>query len=379
YTLSDMYPYSSRSLMPGTGKEVNYIRNSVKVVIDAYIGNVDFYTLDESDPVLNTYKSIFPGLFKPFSEMSEELKKHIRYPKNLFSIQVDAYLKYHMEDTQVFYNQEDLWQLPNEIYGDIRLEMEPYYIIIKLPDEDKEEFFLLLPMTPSRKDNMIGWLAARCDLPDYGNLIVYKLPKDKLVYGPMQIEARVNQQTEISREFSLWDQRGSRVVRGNMLAIPVEDSFIYIEPVYLEAKQDTPEKASPMQQSPRGAFSKPQAGTQGGTLASREKPAISSASLPELKRIIAASGNKVVMHEKLDGALKAILGDDLPEITAAYETSDQIKSGAPLTEIAGKALEHYRRAKEYLKEDNWAGYGMELNELEKILAVLQEKTASKDQ
>jgi uncharacterized membrane protein (UPF0182 family) len=378
YTTSDMYPYSSRSFMPGTRNEVNYIRNSVKVIIDAYNGIVDFYSLDDSDPVLNTYKSIFPGFFKPFSEMSEDLKRHVRYPKDLFSIQVNAYLKYHMEDVQVFYNQEDLWQVPNELYGDARIEMEPYYIIIKLPDEAHEEFFLLLPMTPSRKDNMIGWLAARCDQSDYGNLIVYKLPKDKLVYGPMQIEARVNQQTEISREFSLWDQRGSRVVRGNMLAIPVEDSFIYIEPVYLEAKQEAPDKTAQVQQQPREMFVKPQAGTQGRAISSSGKPAISSASLPELKRIIAASGNRVIMHEKLEGALRAILGSDFAaeEPSAPESIQPQTEQVKGLGEIGKKALIHYRKAKEYLREDNWAGYGRELNELEKILTALEEKEAS---
>ena len=186
-------------------------------------------------------RSIFPDLFKPFKEMPADLKKHIRYPKDLFKIQVGTYTKYHMEDVQVFYNQEDLWQIPDELYGDSRQEMEPYYIIIKLPEEEKEEFLLMIPFTPSKKDNMIGWLAARSDLPNYGNLLVYKLPKEKLVYGPMQIEARVDQQTDISRELSLWGQRGSRVIRGNLLAIPISDTFIYVEPVYLEAKQEESE------------------------------------------------------------------------------------------------------------------------------------------
>ncbi|MGD9150958.1 MAG: UPF0182 family protein, partial [Desulfobacterales bacterium] len=156
-----------------------------------------------------------------------------------------------MEDVQVFYNQEDLWQIPDELYGDSRQEMEPYYIILKLPEEEKEEFLLMTPFTPSKKDNMIGWLAARSDLPNYGNLLVYKLPKEKLVYGPMQIEARVDQQTEISRELSLWGQRGSRVIRGNLLAIPLSDSFIYVEPVYLEAKQEESESSPPRSISER--------------------------------------------------------------------------------------------------------------------------------
>jgi uncharacterized membrane protein (UPF0182 family) len=228
YTTSDMYPYSRRSYGPFKNRGLNYIRNSVKVTIDAYNGDVTFYVIDEEDPIVKTYSGIFPDLFKPFSEMPADLKKHIRYPKDLFEIQVGTYTKYHMEDVQVFYNQEDLWQTPDELYADSRQVMEPYYIIIKLPGEKKEEFFLMSPFTPSKKDNMIGWLAARCDPPDYGNLLVYKLPKDKLVYGPMQIEARVDQQTEISRELSLWSQRGSRVIRGNLLAIPIGDTFIYV-------------------------------------------------------------------------------------------------------------------------------------------------------
>ncbi|MBW1676454.1 MAG: UPF0182 family protein [Deltaproteobacteria bacterium] len=216
YTTSDMYPYSRRSYGHFRNKGLNYIRNSVKVTIDAYNGDVAFYIIDEKDPIVKTYSSIFPDLFKPFNEMPADLKKHIRYPRDLFEIQVDTYTKYHMEDVQVFYNQEDLWQIPDELYGDSRQEMEPYYIIMKLPEEEKEEFLLMLPFTPSRKDNMIGWLAARSDLPNYGSLLVYKLPKEKLVYGPMQIEARVDQQTDISRELSLWGQRGSRVIRGNL-------------------------------------------------------------------------------------------------------------------------------------------------------------------
>ena len=238
YTTSDMYPYSRRSQGPFKKRRLNYIRNSVKVTVDAYNGDVAFYMIDEKDPIVKTYARIFPDLFKPFKEMPADLKKHIRYPKDLFKIQVETYTKYHMEDVQVFYNQEDLWQIPDELYGERRQKMEPYYIIIKLPEEQKEEFLLMTPFTPSKKDNMIGWLAARSDLPDYGNLLVYKLPKEKLVYGPMQIEARVDQQTEISRELSLWGQRGSRVIRGNLLAIPVSDTFIYVEPVYLEAIQE---------------------------------------------------------------------------------------------------------------------------------------------
>jgi uncharacterized membrane protein (UPF0182 family) len=358
YTTSDMYPYSRRSYGRFANKGVNYIRNSVKVTIDAYNGDVVFYIIDEKDPIVKTYAAIFPDLFRPFSEMPADLKKHIRYPKDLFKIQVGTYTKYHMEDVQVFYNQEDLWQIPDEMYGDSRQEMEPYYIIIKLPEGEKEEFLLMLPFTPSKKDNMIGWLAARCDLPGYGNLLVYKLPKEKLVYGPMQIEARVDQQTEISRELSLWGQRGSRVIRGNLLAIPLGDTFIYVEPVYLEAKQEESE-TSPAGSPQAGGFGRPR--RRGGPGPSQRAKA---ASLPELKRVIVAFGNRLVMEEDLDRALSRVLGGEIftkpvvpPSVAETMESSN----------LGVLALEHYNKAKAYLRRGNWAAYGRELENLEKIL------------
>jgi uncharacterized protein len=364
YTTSNMYPYSRRSYEKFNRKGINYIRNSVKVTVDAYNGEVKFYLIDEKDPIAGTYKKIFPDLFSPFEEMPGDLKKHIRYPKDLFEIQAATYTTYHMQNAQVFYNQEDLWQIPDELYGDSRQVMKPYYIIIKLPEEDKEEFLLMLPFTPSKKDNMIGWLAARCDLPDYGNLLVYKLPKDKLVYGPMQIEARVDQQTEISRELSLWGQRGSRVIRGNLLAIPVAGSFVYVEPIYLEAKQE--EAAAPSQQGQRGLFGRPQGG---------QAPAVSrgdrsrNAALPELKRVIVSIGNRVTMETNLERALYAVLGE---EVTQA--ASRKALPSAPGTlgrdGLAALALKHYARAKEFIRSGNWAEYGRELEKLEEILKKL---------
>ncbi|NIN63067.1 MAG: UPF0182 family protein, partial [Gammaproteobacteria bacterium] len=351
YTTSDMYPYSSRSYGRLGNKGVNYIRNSVKITIDAYNGDVVFYMIDEKDPIVKTYSTIFPDLFIPFSEMPVDLKRHIRYPKDLFKIQVGTYTKYHMKDVQVFYNLEDLWQIPDEMYGDGRQEMEPYYIIIKLPEGDKEEFLLMLPFTPSKKDNMIGWLAARSDLPNYGNLLVYKLPKEKLVYGPMQIEARVDQQTEISRELSLWGQRGSRVIRGNLLAIPISDTFIYVEPVYLEAKQEESEmsRTGPPQ---TGVFGKPR--RRGGPGAS---PGTGAASIPELKRVIVAFGNRLVMEENLDRALRSVIGGEIvtkPLPGPAMPTTNDVSG------LGALALEHYNKAKDYLRQGNWAAYGREL-------------------
>ena len=369
YTTSDMYPYSRR-YKHFKNKRLNYIRNSVKVTIDAYNGDVSFYIIDESDPIVKTYSKIFPDLFKPFNEMAADLRRHIRYPKDLFKIQVGTYKTYHMEDVQVFYNQEDLWQVPDELYGDSRQEMEPYYIIIKLPEEDKEEFLLMLPFTPSKKDNMIGWLAARSDLPNYGKLLIYKLPKEKLVFGPMQIEARVDQQTDISRELSLWGQRGSRVIRGNLLAIPIGDTFIYVEPVYLEAKQEEAEVSATGPAQPRG-FGKSQRKQAPGSPALDKSRA---ASLPELKRVIVAFGNRITMEENLDKALSSVLE---PEIFPKEVASPAIPETLDINNLAGLALEHYNRAKDYLRQGNWAEYGKELEHLEKILKDITRITKEK--
>jgi uncharacterized membrane protein (UPF0182 family) len=366
YTTSNMYPYSSRSRGHFNKKAINYIRNSVKVVIDAYNGDIQFYLMDDKDPIAKTYATIFPDLFKSFEEMPDDLKRHIRYPKDLLKIQADTYRTYHMQDAQVFYNQEDLWQIPDELYGDTRQEMEPYYIIIKLPEGEKEEFLLMLPFTPSKKDNMIGWLAARSDLPHYGNLLVYKLPKDKLVYGPMQIEARVDQQTEISRELSLWGQRGSRVIRGNLLAIPVADTFIYVEPVYLEARQEEEEKPAQQSQGLR-KFSKRQKGQ--SSFAGRNDD-LKAASLPELKRVIAGFSDRIVMGRNLDEALRKVLEIERLPVISRESFKPEIP---PSDNLAAQALEHYERAKQYLRQGNWAGYGKELESLEGILKRLSEE------
>ena len=360
YTTSNMYPYSIRTYGWFKNKSLNYIRNSVKITIDAYNGDVIFYIIDEKDPIIQTYASIFPDLFRPFDEMPADLKKHVRYPRDLFDIQATTYTRYHMEDTQVFYNQEDLWQIPDELYGDRRQEIKPYYIIIKLPEEEREEFLLMVPFTPSRKDNMIGWLAARSDLTHYGNMLVYKLPKDKLVYGPMQVEARIDQQTEISRELSLWGQRGSRVIRGNLLAIPIGNAFINVEPIYLEAKQEESElqTAPPPQQ--RGL------GQTGGKSNRAAEPQDKSrtAALPELKRVVVAFSSKVVMEESLDKALSLLFGE---QIVSKSMKTPSIPQTQGISSLGALALEHYTRAKNYIHQGNWAEYGKELEKLESVL------------
>ena len=369
YTASNMYPYSKRSKTPFRKKELNYIRNSVKVIIDAYDGHVTYYMIDAKDPILKTYSKVYPALFKPLDEMPADLKKHLRYPNDLFEIQVQTYAQYHMQDVQVFYNQEDLWEPPDEIYGENRQMMKPYYIIIKLPDEDKEEFLLMLPYTPSKKDNMIAWLAARSDLPHYGKLLVYKLSKEKLVYGPMQIEARIDQQTDISRELSLWGQRGSRVIRGNLLAIPVSDSFIYVEPIYLEAELE-PQREAQAAPPPKGGQSQKQPSTR-----SARQGITTTAALPELKRVIVVLGNRVAMEKTLDQALSRVLGG---EIIEKDDVSFKVPESGEISDIGEQALKYYNNAKDYLRQGDWAGYGRELEKLEGILKQLSKKPMEKE-
>lgn len=268
YTISDRYPYSD----PGK-HQFNYIRNSVKVVIDAYNGDVDFYVADPKDPIINSWQKVFPGLFKPIDAMPEALRKHIRYPEDLFSVQSERLLTYHMIDPQVFYNREDQWQIPNEIYGNKSQPVKPYYLIMKLPTEKAEEFVLLHPFTPTKRNNLIAWLAARSDGKNYGKLLLYRFPKQELVYGTEQIEARINQDPVISQQISLWNREGSRAIQGNLLVIPIERSLLYVEPLYLEAERN---------------------------------------SLPTLVRVIVAYENKIVMAETLEQALQTIFGENKP-------------------------------------------------------------------
>jgi len=325
YTTSEYFP----SAQPAPGIRLNYIRNSVKAVIDAYNGTVDFHLMDPADPIAATYQRIFPGLFKPFVVMPPDLQKHIRYPEDLFLIQAQLYQTYHMQAADVFYNREDLWQFPRQPAHDGGVvPMAPYYIVMRLPGETQAEFFIMIPMVPSRRDNMIAWLAARCDAPDYGKLIVYEFPKEKLVYGPFQIEARIHQNTEISQQISLWNQMGSRVIRGNLLVIPIENSILYVSPLYLRAEQGH---------------------------------------LPELKRVIAAYGEHVVMKETLGEALAALFRED-GAATATEGTTGSSGAGAAAKK-AQDALERYNRAMEQLRSGDWAGFG---NEMDAMRGVLQE-------
>ncbi len=362
YTISDMYPYSTRS-----GRmRINYIRNSVKVVVDAYNGTVTFYQVDTEDPLIRSYGEMFPGLFQPMSAMPEDLKAHVRYPIDLFFRQAVMYRNYHMEDVNVFFNQEDLWEVPNEIYSDQAQPMLPYYIIVKLPGEDREEFLLMVPFTPAKRDNMIAWLAARSDGENYGHLLVYKLPKDKLIYGPMQIEARVDQQPEISSQLTLWGQRGSEVIRGNLLAIPVERSFIYVEPIYLQARQE-PEQQGYGQEE----------GIPGGQPPPRRQQERSSA-IPELKQVIVAFGGRVVMRKTFDEALTVLFGGGSGIAMAASEeetpaSSVALQTGRSAAELAAKADAHYSRVRSAFQQWDWEQAGKEMKALEETIRALKEE------
>lgn len=330
YTITDRFPYSEPT--PGLG---NYIRNSLKAVVDAYDGSVQLYVSDDQDPLIKTYAAIFPGVFKKIEEMPADLRGHVRYPPGMLAVQARMYRAYHMQDPQVFYNKEDLWSIPVSHGPGNDREMEPYYTIMKLPEEAKEEFILLLPFTPSRKDNMSAWMAARCDAPNYGKVIVYLFPKDRLVYGPRQIEARIDQDTEISRQLSLWNQRGSQVIRGSLLAIPIEKSILYVESLYLAAEKGQ---------------------------------------LPELKRVIVANGNAIAMEENLELALQRIFGGELMrERDIRKAAAGAADMGKTDRQLALEALSHYRRAQEYLRQGNWGAYGDELRRMDDILRSIERK------
>ncbi len=320
YTVSDHFPYSSPHAT-ASDDGLNYIRNSVKVVIDMYNGTVRFYVMDPADPVLAVYRRAFPGVFQDLSALSSDLKEHLRYPEDLFSIQADQYRTFHMTDPQVFYNREDLWVLPNESYAGKVAAMKPYYILMKLPGSDRLEYQIMTPFTPQKRDNMISWMTARCDSPDYGKMLFYQLPKEKLIYGPMQIEAMIDQNTTISQQLSLWDQKGSRVIRGNLIAVPIENSFLYVVPVYLTAE---------------------------GT------------DFPQLKRVIVISGDKVAMEPTLDEAIQAVFGTQQPQTSTG--ASPQLQ---PELRLAKAQLDEAQKA---LQQGDWEKFGKAMEVLKQSLS-----------
>ncbi len=333
YTVSGNYPYSERYPRgyPDRFSSLNYIRNSVKVVIDPYNGDVTFYVFDEEDPIIQTWRKIFPKLFREKEEMPSGLMKHTRYPEDFFKIQAYMYSIYHMGNPQVFYNKEDLWETAKEVYFTSTQWVLPYYVIVRLPGMEKEEFIQIIPFTPTKKDNMIAWMAARCDGDKYGKILVYKFPKEKLIYGPMQIEARIDQDREISEKLTLWGQLGSRVIRGNLLVIPIENSLIYVEPVYIQAEQ---------------------------------------AQMPELKQVIVAYGNKVVWDESFDRALRAVFLEnaETEEVTVAVE-----KKEIGLEELIESASSHFIRYQELTGQGKLVEAARELELLSEKLKELKSK------
>lgn len=330
YTISSHYPYSQP--YPGLG---NYIRNSVKAVIDAYNGTMKFYISDDDDPIIKTYSLIFPGVFEPISSMPAGIRAHLRYPVGMFYAQSLMYTTYHMTDPQVFYNKEDLWRIPKRMESKSEEDMKPYYTVLKFPppEGEKEEFILMIPFTPAKKANMIAWMSARCDMPNYGKMLVYTFPKDKLIYGPFQIEARINQDADISKQLTLWGQGGSEVIRGSLLVIPIEDSLLYIEPLYLAAEKGK---------------------------------------MPQLKRVIVVYGSMVAMEQNLEEALKKVFpetGAAMPPQGNAPPGSPEMKSG--MIKLIQDASDHYDKARECQRNDDWAGYGREMNQLRVTLEELK--------
>lgn len=342
YTESSNYPYSQPF---DDERGTNYIRNSVKVVVDAYNGDVDFYIVDEEDPIAATYAKIYPTLFKSGDQMPEGLKAHIRYPNSLLQIQADIYIRYHMEDISVFYLNEDQWDIAYEIYGTEQVQMTPTYYIAKLPGEEKAEFFNSIPFTPKSKKNMTALMVARNDGEHYGELVLYQFPKSKTIYGPEQVEAQIDQNTEISKEFSLWNSSGTTYRRGNMFIIPINSSILYVEPVYLEA---------------------------------------TNSSIPEVKRIIVAYDDKIAYEETLAECLVSLFGDEAAsgidssggsvneQQSANEETGQGTSTTSELsqTELIQKAASAYDNAQSALQQGDWAAYGEYMDELEDALSQL---------
>jgi len=344
YTVSDRYPYSEPlhrqselvSLVghsnPLLQDDANYIRDAVKVFIDAYDGTMTFYARDAEDPLLATYQRIFPDLFIPFDQMPAIYREHLRYPRDIFTVQAQMYRTYHMENPEVFYNREDLWRFPERTIEGVVQPMEPYYVIMKLPDLQQEEFLQILPFTPVNRDNMIAWLAGGSDGDNYGKLLLYEFPKQELVFGPSQIEARINQTPEISEQLTLWSQQGSGVITGNLLVIPIEQSLLYVQPIYLRAEQGE---------------------------------------LPELRRVIVAYEDRVVMRETLDECLNDVFGSTT---TTASSTAETSTPNAPLPgDLAGliqAALEAYQDGQAALQQGDWQRYGEAQRQLESILQQL---------
>lgn len=338
YTATNMYPYAAR--VPWFG--ANYVRNSVKVVMDAYDGVPEFYVMPpgkngKADPVVQSWRSIFPSLFKDYAQMDPVLQKHLRYPQLLFRIQAEIYTKYHMTDPQTFFQKEDQWAIPPEVYSKGQREVESYYVNMHLPGTKitaEEEFLLMLPFTLAKREdkNMVAWMAARCDEPNYGELIVYDFPKSSLVLGPMQVESRISQDAEISQLITLWGQQQSQIIRGNLLVIPIADSLLYVEPFYLEAPN-----------SP----------------------------LPQLKLIVLAYDDKIVSGPTLEDALRRLFGlagsESASSATASRPPTQPLLSSANLKQLLLQALQLDQQAQQALAKGDLAGYQSKQQEQSQVI------------
>ncbi|MEX0593623.1 MAG: UPF0182 family protein [Balneolaceae bacterium] len=335
YTTSRHFPYAQ----PKRG--VNYIRNSVKIVVDAYHGDVTYYKMEIDDPILDVYDSIFPNLFRPLSELPDGMVENFRYPQELFEIQLETYNRYHMTAPQIFYNQEDLWTRPNETYAGREQLMEPYYVLARLPGEENLEFLLISPATPENRDNMIGWMAAKSDPESYGDLLVYRLPKDRLIYGPSQIEARIDQDPEISRQIALWDQRGSRVIRGNLMVIPLENAFLYVEPVFLIAETNN---------------------------------------IPQLQRVIVSVGESISMQPTIEEAILDIFGQQAqlndflpgPVSNLSPTVGEPTMVDPDLLNRQQQVREQWQEVQRALESGRWIDLGEALQELGDQIENLEE-------
>ena len=330
YTTSSLYPYAS----PASNR-INYIRNAFKIVIDAYDGTTTFYLAEPDEPIARTLQAIFPSLLQPLDAMPADLRLHIRYPEGLFSLQTAIYSTYHMTNPAVFYNREDQWEVPvidNEL-------MQPYYTMMRLPDQPRAEFIQMLPFTPTGKNNLAAWMVARSDGDQYGKILVFQFPKQKVVFGPSQIVARINQDQDISPQLTLWNQQGSEVIQGTLLVIPIEEALLYVRPLYLRAD--------------------------GGQI-------------PELKQVIVAYQNEIVMEATLEGALSRLFGSGAgaPPATLPIGTliadaeSPRPAPAAPAAQtgpLVSQAANHYRRALEAQRDGNWAQYGAEIEQLGIVL------------
>ncbi|HSB55291.1 MAG TPA: UPF0182 family protein, partial [Gemmatimonadales bacterium] len=330
YTLSDAYPYAQR-----LGDGTTYMRNSVKLVIDAYDGSLKAYLSAPADPLIRTWARIFPGIFLPLDSMPADLRAHIRYPDDIYRVQTALYTTYHMDAPEDFYHREDQWQIPTVVDSGATV---PFmrHIVMRLPEESKAEFIYMVPFTPRGKDNLAAWMVARNDGAEYGKLRVYRLSRQSLVYGPTQIENRINQDTEISRQISLWDQRGSQVLRGDLLVIPIERALLYVQPLYLQAE--------------------------GGRI-------------PELKRVVVAYQNQVVMEETLDRALVTLFGGEAARSPAAVPADSTAAPAAaapvrPAESLVEEARRHYDAAIAAQRAGDWSRYGEEIRRLGEVLQRL---------